>query len=89
MTFDASQVYDFGLEKTKDMKILMQQFGTEPERGRKHQIEVNVTNTDRAFGTIFGLRSRETIRKDWRRIRIRSNAAAQVGRASELLSRPG
>ena len=54
VTFDASQVYDFGLEKTKDMKILMQQFGTEPERGRKHQIEVNVTNTDRAFGTIFG-----------------------------------
>lgn len=54
VTFDSSCVYDFGLEKTKDMKILMRQFGEEPQSGQKHRIEVSVTNTDRAFGTIFG-----------------------------------
>ena len=54
VTFDPNQVYDFGLEKTKDMKILMRNLGSALESGQKRSIEVEVSNVDRTFGTIFG-----------------------------------
>ncbi len=54
VTFDPKQVYDFGLEKTKDEKILLRRLGKAAESGQKRSIEVEVGNTDRAFGTIFG-----------------------------------
>jgi glutamate synthase (ferredoxin) len=54
VTFDPKQVYDFGLEKTKDVKILLEQLGSALEHGQKRSIEVDVSNVDRAFGTIFG-----------------------------------
>ncbi len=52
--FDPTQVYDFELEKTKDEKILLKQLKSALESGQKRSIDVEVTNTDRAFGTIFG-----------------------------------
>ena len=54
VTFDASQVYDFGLEKTKDVRILLNRLQGALENGQKRSIEVEVSNIDRAFGTIFG-----------------------------------
>ncbi|MCI8317494.1 MAG: glutamate synthase large subunit [Lachnospiraceae bacterium] len=54
VTFDASQVYDFGLEKTKDIRILLNRLQGALENGQKRSIEVEVSNIDRAFGTIFG-----------------------------------
>lgn len=53
-TFDAKQVYDFELEKTLDEKVLLKHLGKAVEAGQKRSIEVDVSNTDRAFGTIFG-----------------------------------
>jgi glutamate synthase (ferredoxin) len=52
--FDPKQVYDFELEKTLDEKVLLKQLGSALEAKQKKSIEVDVTNTDRAFGTIFG-----------------------------------
>ncbi len=58
--FDPRQVYDFELEKTLDEKVLLRQLGGALEAGKEHKapkkksITVDVTNTDRSFGTIFG-----------------------------------
>lgn len=47
-------IYDFELEKTKDMKILMSRFKKAFEKGEKAETDVEVSNIDRTFGTIFG-----------------------------------
>ncbi len=54
MTFDPRKVYDFKLDEKKDRKILQKQFKTALENGQKKSIEVDVSNTDRTFGTMFG-----------------------------------
>ena len=54
VTFDPRQVYDFELEKTKDETVLLKQLRSALESGQKRSIDVEVTNTDRSFGTIFG-----------------------------------
>lgn len=54
VTFDPAQVFDFGLEKTKDVKVLLAKLGDALESGQKRSVELDVTNVDRAFGTIFG-----------------------------------
>ena len=52
--FDPKQVYDFELEKTLDEKVLLRQLSKAMETGQKRSLEVDVTNTDRTFGTILG-----------------------------------
>jgi glutamate synthase (ferredoxin) len=47
-------LYDFELEKTLDETVLMKEFKSALNRKQKRCIEVNVTNTDRTFGTQFG-----------------------------------
>ena len=54
VTFDPKQVYNFGLEKTVDEKVLLAKLGSALESGQKRSIEIDVKNTDRALGTIFG-----------------------------------
>ena len=54
VVFDPRQVYDFALEKTADEKVLLRQLGKALESGQKKSIEIEVGNTDRAFGTILG-----------------------------------
>ncbi len=54
VTFDKAQEFDFGLEKTKDMKVLLAKLGSALESGQKRSVEVDVSNVDRTFGTIFG-----------------------------------
>lgn len=54
MTFDPKQVYDFHLEKTLDEKVLLKQLSGAIAKGMKRSVEVDVKNTDRAFGTILG-----------------------------------
>lgn len=53
-TFDPKQVYDFELEKTLDEKVLLKHLGKALETGQKKSIAVDVSNTDRSFGTILG-----------------------------------
>lgn len=52
--FDPKQIYDFELEKTLDEKVLLKQLGKALNAGQKRSIEVDVSNTDRSFGTILG-----------------------------------
>ncbi|MCR1842460.1 glutamate synthase large subunit [Murimonas intestini] len=52
--YDPAQAYDFQLEKTKDVKVLLKKLKGPLASKQKRSIEVDVTNTDRAFGTIFG-----------------------------------
>ena len=54
MKFDPAQVYDFELEKTLDMQVLMKEFKSALHNKKKKKIEINVKNTDRSLGTIFG-----------------------------------
>ncbi|HJD46513.1 MAG TPA: glutamate synthase large subunit [Candidatus Mediterraneibacter norfolkensis] len=54
MIFNPKKVFDFELEKTLDEKVLVKQLLPALEKGQKRSIEVDVTNTDRTFGTIFG-----------------------------------
>ncbi len=53
-TFDPKQVYDFELEKTLDERVLLKELGKAIDAGEKKKIQVEVTNTDRTFGTILG-----------------------------------
>jgi glutamate synthase (ferredoxin) len=52
--YNDKKVYDFQLENTVDMKILMKKLGPALEKGQKKSIELDVVNTDRSVGTIFG-----------------------------------
>lgn len=54
VTFNPKQVYDFQLEKTLDEKVLLKELQTALDKKQKRSLEVDVGNTDRAFGTIFG-----------------------------------
>ena len=54
VTFDPKKVYDFKLENTVDEKVLLKQLNKAIDTGTKRSIEVDVKNTDRAFGTILG-----------------------------------
>lgn len=52
--FNPAQVYDFHLENTIDESVFLKKFKNNLATGQKKTIEVNVSNTDRALGTIFG-----------------------------------
>ena len=54
--FNAKDVYNFGLEKTPDMRVLMKKFkkSFDMAEPKPMTVELEVGNTDRAFGTIFG-----------------------------------
>ena len=52
--YHEKNVYDFQLEKTVDMGILMKKLGPALEKGQKKSVELDVVNTDRSVGTIFG-----------------------------------
>ena len=61
VTFDPKQVYDFKLENTMDEKVLLKQLRRAMSGGSKCSIEVDVKNTDRAFGTILGSEITKTL----------------------------
>ena len=52
--FDPTDVYDFQLEKTVDLSVLLQKLSSALEKGEKARVELEVTSTDRAVGTILG-----------------------------------
>ncbi len=55
-TFSSRERYDFRLRETKDETVLNRALESALESGRPEQIDVDVSNTDRAFGTAFGSR---------------------------------
>lgn len=54
MTFNPKKAFDFQLEKTLDEKILVRELLPALEKKQKKRIEVDVSNINRTFGTIFG-----------------------------------
>lgn len=54
MIFDPKKVFDFELDKTLDEKVLVKQLLPALEKGQKKSLELDVTNINRTFGTIFG-----------------------------------
>ena len=54
MTYNPKKIYDFELEKTLDEKVLVKELLPALEKHQKRSLEVDVTNTNRTFGTIFG-----------------------------------
>ncbi len=47
-------VYDFQLQKTKDITVLLKKMGNALKKKESASVELKVSNTDRSFGTIFG-----------------------------------
>ena len=52
--FDPADAYDFQLEKTVDMRVLLKKMKGALEKEEKRTVNVPVTSTDRTLGTIFG-----------------------------------
>lgn len=54
VTFDPKKVFDFKLENTMDENVLIKKLGSALEKNEKRSLEVDITNTNRTFGTNFG-----------------------------------
>ena len=54
MTYNPKKIYDFELEKTLDERVLVKELLPALEKHQKRSLEVDVMNTNRTFGTIFG-----------------------------------
>ena len=54
VTFDSQDVYDFQLEQTPDVKLLLARMGSKLKKGQPASVTLQVSSTDRALGTIFG-----------------------------------
>ena len=52
--FDPADVYDFQLEDTVDLKVLEKKLGRALQKGEPKRLELAVSSTDRAVGTILG-----------------------------------
>ena len=52
--FDPADAYDFHLEDTVDLRVLEQKLGVALEKGDHRRLELAVSSTDRAVGTILG-----------------------------------
>ncbi len=52
--FDSADIYDFKLEETMDMKVLLKELGAALEKGKKKSVSAKVSSTDRTLGTILG-----------------------------------
>ena len=52
--FDPKAVYDFHLEKTLDVSVLLAKLGKSLKGKRTGKLDLSVSSTDRSFGTLFG-----------------------------------
>ena len=52
--YDKKKVYDFKLNKTIDEKIFLKELGPYLNKKEPRSLQIDVSNTDRTLGTIFG-----------------------------------
>ena len=52
--FAPKAVFNFKLEQTKDYSVLLKQLEPRLKSGKPGKLDVSVSSTDRAFGTLFG-----------------------------------
>ncbi len=83
ISYYKKNVFDFELEKTVDEKILLRKFGDALESGSKKSISMDVTNTDRSVGTLFGAeitrRFGETLAEDTFTVQCRGAGGQSFG----------
>lgn len=53
-SFSPEDVYDFRLDETVDKKIIMKKLGSALKNKTKKTIDIDIVNTDRTLGTLFG-----------------------------------
>ena len=53
-SFNPEDIYDFKLDETVDKKVIMKKLNSALKNKTKKTIDINVINTDRALGTLFG-----------------------------------
>lgn len=53
-SYHRKQVYDFELEKTIDQSVLLKKLKSAIASGQKKSLSIDVSNTDRALGTMLG-----------------------------------
>lgn len=75
--------FDFHLEKTLDETVLARKLKDALESGQKRSIELDVSNTDRAFGTSFGSeitrRYKDTLKEDTFTIQCKGSGGQSFG----------
>lgn len=54
VTFDPKAEYNFELEKTLDERILLKKCSRAVSKGEHTEVEIEVSNTNRTFGTLLG-----------------------------------
>jgi glutamate synthase (NADPH/NADH) large chain len=52
--FDPKTVYDFQLERTVDVSVLLEKLGRSLKTKKTGRLDLKVSSTDRSFGTLFG-----------------------------------
>ena len=52
--FNPQDAYDFHLERTADMRVLLEKLSRALKSGKPGHLSVAVSSTDRSFGTLFG-----------------------------------
>ena len=52
--YNKKNLYDFKLDQTKDVTVLLKKLGKALDAKKAASVEVDVNNLDRSFGTIFG-----------------------------------
>lgn len=52
--FDEADIYDFELDKTVDKCVIMKKMGNALKKGIPSSVSIDVVNTDRSVGTLFG-----------------------------------
>lgn len=59
-----NKAYDFQLEKSMDLEVLVPQLHTALKKRKPATIDVNIASTNRAFGTILGSEITRSLKKD-------------------------
>lgn len=62
--FSKNHLYDFELEKVKDTTVLLDQFHQALKKHQPLEMDLEINNIDRAFGTILGSEITKTCGKD-------------------------
>ena len=82
-SFTDKDLYDFGLEKTLDQKVLLKKFRSAIAKGEKGTVSLDITSTDRAFGTLLGAAVTkahpEGLPEDTLRVQCRGGAGQSFG----------
>ena len=52
--FDPAKACDLGIDRTADETVLLRKLGTALKKGKPATLDVDVQNTDRSFGILFG-----------------------------------